>query len=151
MKTKVLIAVIATLLLASCQKKYFADRPPKQWNYDYVDPTYLWEHRNSLAYGDTVMVWGWLGDTVIRDCKIPLYTDSSYTWRGTIDDLYMVANIWTSICEFRHSDLEIEIPNKPCKVYVTGRFNHIARECHCDRWYNIVPEKEEDVIFIPIN
>ena len=81
MKTKVLIMALATLLFSSCWKSNFADRPPKEWNNDYVDPKYIWDHRNSLAMGDTVMVWGWLADGEGED-GFSIVDDTNFIWDG---------------------------------------------------------------------
>ena len=152
MKTKVLITALAMLLLSSCWKSYFADRPPKKWNNDYVTPTYIYDNRNTIAMGDTVMAVGWLFDTIHDDYSFGISTDSGYVSNGIAADMHRGALcIRTAmLLPYLSRDLYYDFPVLPCKVYVTGRFYHIASECHCDWAYCLVPTREEDVVFEPI-
>lgn len=152
MKTKVLIMALAALLFSSCWKSYFADRPPKKWNDDYVDPKYIWVHRNSLAMGDTVMVWGWLageegenGFTIEDDTNF--VWDGNYLSNGHYAKIRIRHHIWLPNVD----SLGIEVPDSLCKVYVTGKFCHYASNCDCDWVYCFVPTRKEDVIFEPLN
>ena len=153
MKTKVLIMALVTLLFVSCWKSYFADRPPKKWNNDYVDPKYIWDHRNSLAMGDTVMVWGWLASEESEN-GFAIMDDTNFVWNGNAQSICHYVNIrtnhhiWLPNVE---EPLNITLPDPPCKVCVVGKFYHFADECYCDRLYCIVPTREEDVIFEPVN
>ena len=153
MKTKVLIMALATLLFSSCWKSYFADRPPKKWNNDYSTPEYIYDNRNTIAMGDTVMAIGWLLDTNRNGSWFCISSDSGYLSNGIAGNMHRKElDIRKTICEpFLLNNLHFDFPAQPSKVYVTGRFYHIADECHCDWAYYLVPMTENDVVFEPIN
>ena len=153
MRKRILITLTATLLLTSCWKSYFADRSPKKWNNDYSTPEYIYDNRNSIAMGDTVMAIGWLLDTARNGSWFCISSDSGYFSNGVASDMHRKElDIRKTICEpFLFRNLHFDFPEPPCKVYVTGKFYHIADECHCDWAYYLVPTREEDVIFEPIN
>ena len=155
MKTRILIVAIATLMLASCWKFYFADRAPKKWNYDYATPEYIYDNRNSIAEGDTVMAVGWFLDTIEgwTFSHFSISTDSGYISNGIQRDMVReTMHIRTCrIKPYLVEDLNLNFPDVPCKVYVTGRFHHMASDCHCDWLYYLVPMTEQDVVFEPIN
>jgi hypothetical protein len=152
---KAIFIIIATLLLTSCWKSYYADRPPKKWNDEYATPAYIYDHRNSIAEGDTVMVVGWFLDTVgnwsFRNFCISM--DSGYVSNGIQRDMVRgTMNIRIcSMTSYLTNDLYFDFPDKPCKVYITGRFHHMASQCHCDWLYYLVPMTEQDVVFEPVN
>ena len=150
MKAKIFITLVFAMLLSSCAKEYFADRKPKKWNDEYVDPTYIWEHKNSIAFGDTVMVCGWLGDPEFQaGYQIAIHRDSCSTFRGAFEDYNLITNIKTTRCWFRDYDLDITLPERPCKVYVTGCFEYW--NIHCEWDYCVCPLSEDDIIFVPTN
>lgn len=133
------------VMLLSCSK--FEDRPPIKWNSDYVDPTYIWDNRHTLAYGDTVMVCGWLTESGNNtEPDLELYDDSNSSWHGSYLDNRYVTRIILSRCPFRHDTLNITLPEeRPCKVYVTGCFQYYDKRCDWD--YCVCPLREEDIIF----
>lgn len=149
MKTRNLFIMAAFLLLTSCDKLYYADRPPKKWNNQYVDPYYIFEHRHTLAWGDTVMIWGWLDQEAgFDDDFINIKDDSSFVWDGRQKSLSHFAQILRYVGD----GVLIEIPDdRPCKVYATAIFHHNAGDCQCDWSYGFRPLREEDIIFEPIN
>jgi len=148
MKTRVFLIMTAVLMLTSCDKLYYADRPPKKWNNHYVDPYYIFEHRHTLAWGDTVMIWGWLDQEAgFDDDFINIKDDSSFVWDGRQKSLSHFAQISRYV-----NSVLIEIPDdRPCKVYATAIFYHYAVECQCDWVYGFRLLREEDIIFEPIN
>ncbi len=139
----------AFLLLTSCDKLYYADRPPKKWNNQYVDPYYIFEHRHTLAWGDTVMIWGWLDQEAgFDDDFINIKDDSSFVWDGRQKSF----SHYAQILRYVGDGVLIEIPDdRPCKVYATAIFYHNAGDCQCDWSYGFRPLREEDIIFEPIN
>lgn len=151
MKAKLFISLLLlfTMLFSSCAKMYFANRNPKKWNDEYVDPYYIWNHRNSLAMGDTVMIWGWL--VYVNDDYFHIVDDTSYLGLDYPDYKGHGTGIrYTTYYPWLDHDMEISFPEKPCKVYATGCFSYNT-DCHCDWDYLFIPTKEEDIIFEVVN